>query len=199
MQHEGSNNAAFMPMTEVDVVSGCMREYGMTSVLLSLGSNVRPRYYLRQAEAALHAFFGEVLFSPVYRTLAVGFDGPDFLNSAAMVHTAMSLSDLHAWLHALEQRYGRDRAVPRFGNRTLDVDVVFYGDLIVKEPGGEYCIPRRELKHSFVLKPLVDVAPDFVDPVSGRTLAQLWAVHPHVDACFQVVDLEVPGDDRDMI
>lgn len=189
-------------MTEVDVVSGYMREYGMTSVLLSLGSNVRPRYYLSQAEAALHAFFGEVLFSPVYRTLAVGFDGPDFLNSAAMVHTAMSLSDLLAWLqvawlHALEERYGRDRAEPRFGNRTLDV--VFYGDLIVKEPGGEYCIPRRELKHSFVLKPLVDVAPDFVDPVSGRTLAQLWAVHPHVDACFQAVDLEVLGDDRDMI
>ncbi|EWS77422.1 hypothetical protein AF72_10770 [Xylella taiwanensis] len=58
-------------MTEIDVVAAYRREYCMTIVLLSLGSNVRPRYYLRKAEAELRACFGEVLFSPTYCTPAV--------------------------------------------------------------------------------------------------------------------------------
>ncbi|HHW4683206.1 MAG TPA: 2-amino-4-hydroxy-6-hydroxymethyldihydropteridine diphosphokinase [Xylella sp.] len=171
----------------------------MTIVLLSLGSNVRPRDYLRQAEAELRAFFGEVLLSPTYRTPAVGFDGADFLNIGAVVHTDMPVSALRVWLHALEERCGCDRAAPRFGNRTLDVDLVFYGDLIVSGLPGQFCIPRRGWKHSFVLKPLVEIAPDFVDPVSERTLAQWWAVHPEADQCFATVDLEATGDDMELL
>lgn len=165
-----------------------MREYRMTTVLLSLGSNVQPTHYLHLAVAALRARFGPLLVSPAYRTPAVGFDGPDFVNNAVALQTELDLHALDRWLHALEDAHGRDRSGPRFSDRTLDVDVVFFGDRIVQGPG-QLRIPRPELKHAFVLKPLADIAPEFVDPLSGQTLAALWKAHPqHADA-FTTVEL----------
>lgn len=165
-----------------------MREYCMTTVLLSLGSNLEPARHLRAALRELREAFGELAVSPAYLTPAVGFQGPDFLNNAVLLRTEMALPELDAWLHALEDRHGRDRSGPRFGNRTLDVDIVFYGDAIVEGPG-HLRIPRPELKHAFVLGPMADIAPDFVDPVSGCTLAELWRAHPDHERAFAVVEL----------
>ena len=165
-----------------------MREYCMTLVLLSLGSNLQPAHHLAAAVAELQAQFGPLLVSPAYLTPAVGFDGPDFLNNAVQLSTDMPLSELDRWLHALEDRHGRDRSQPRFGDRSLDVDVVFYGDAIIDGPG-QPRIPRPELKHAFVLRPLADIAPDFIDPLSGRSLAELWRDHPDHDCQFEVVAL----------
>ncbi|MBB5880573.1 2-amino-4-hydroxy-6-hydroxymethyldihydropteridine diphosphokinase [Xanthomonas arboricola] len=161
----------------------------MTTVLLSLGSNVQPTHYLRLAVDALRARFGPLAISPAYRTPAVGFDGPDFVNNAVALGTDMDLQALDHWLHALEDAHGRDRSGPRFSDRTLDVDVVFFGDCIVQGPG-HLRIPRPELKHAFVLKPLADIAPDFVDPLSGQTLAALWQAHPQHGVAFTTVQLD---------
>lgn len=161
----------------------------MTTVLLSLGSNVQPRRHLHAAVAALAQQFGAIDVSPAYRMAAVGFDGPAFLNSGVAIRTDLPLEALDAWLHALEDAHGRDRSGPRFSDRTLDIDVVFYGDLIVEGPG-HLRIPRPELKHAFVIKPLADIAPAFVDPVSGLTLAALWRAHPQHGDGFEVVELE---------
>ncbi|MFI8719254.1 2-amino-4-hydroxy-6-hydroxymethyldihydropteridine diphosphokinase [Stenotrophomonas sp. NPDC077464] len=160
----------------------------MTTVLLSLGSNLQPQAHLHAAVAALRQRFGDIRVSPAYRTAAVGFDGPAFLNNAVALDTEVPLPALDAWLHALEDAHGRDRSGPRFSDRTLDIDVVFYGDLIVEGPG-HLRIPRPELKHAFVLKPLADIAPDFIDPVSGLTLAALWRAHPQFADPFEVVAL----------
>ncbi|WP_312325466.1 2-amino-4-hydroxy-6-hydroxymethyldihydropteridine diphosphokinase [Stenotrophomonas sp.] len=160
----------------------------MTTVLLSLGSNLQPQQHLHAAVAVLRQRFGDIRVSPAYRTAAVGFDGPAFLNNAVALETEMPLEALDAWLHAVEDAHGRDRSGPRFSDRTLDIDVVFYGDLIVEGPG-HLRIPRPELKHAFVLKPLADIAPDFVDPVSGLTLAALWKAHKQYDDAFEVVEL----------
>ena len=165
----------------------------MTTVLLSLGSNVQPRRHLHAAVAALAERFGAIAISPAYRTAAVGFDGPAFLNNAVAIETDLDLDTLDAWAHALEDRHGRDRSGPRFSDRTLDIDVVFYGDLIVEGPG-HLRIPRPELKHAFVIKPLADIAPDFVDPVSGLPLAALWRAHRQFGDAFEVVEL---GPDRE--
>lgn len=165
-----------------------MREYRMIPVLLSLGSNLEPARHLRAALDELQVRFGAMSVSPAYLTPAVGFDGPAFLNNAVLLHTDMALEPLDAWLHALEDRHGRDRSGPRFSNRTLDVDIVFYGDRIVEGPG-HLRIPRPELKHAFVLRPLADIAPEFVDPLSRRTLAELWQVHADRDCAFEVVAL----------
>lgn len=161
----------------------------MTTVLLSLGSNVQPRHYLEAAVRALRGRFGDLRVSPAYLTAAVGFDGPAFLNNAVQIETTLPLLELDAWLHALEDQHGRDRTGPRYSDRTLDIDVVFYGDLIAEGPG-HLRIPRPELKHAFVLKPMADIAPTFVDPVSGLTLETLWRAHPQYADVFDVVPLD---------
>ena len=164
----------------------------MAKAYLSLGSNQSPDVHLPQAVAELHARFGDVIVSPTYRTPAEGFDGPDFLNAAAIIETGLDIVELDAWLHALEDAHGRRRDVPRFSSRPLDIDIVFYDDLVFRGPGNLQ-VPRPELRHAFVLKPLADIAPDFHDPVSGKTLAELWAAHPDHDAPPLVHSL-VPGD-----
>ncbi|MCX7564550.1 2-amino-4-hydroxy-6-hydroxymethyldihydropteridine diphosphokinase [Xanthomonadaceae bacterium XH05] len=148
----------------------------MGLALLSLGSNIEPARHLASAATALRQAFPDVRFSPVYRYVAVGFDGPDFLNAGAALTTALSPEALNGWLHALEDAHGRRRDVPRFSSRTLDIDLVFYDGLICEGPGN-LKLPRPELKHAFVLEPLAALVPEFVDPLSGKTLAALWSAH----------------------
>lgn len=149
----------------------------MSTAWLSLGSNQAPEANLRAAAEALRQRFGAVVFSPVYRTPAVGFEGPDFLNAAAAIDTTLDPFELNDWLHALEERLGRDRSGPRFSSRPIDVDIVFYDQRVLKGPGNLE-LPRPELRHAFVLKPLADIAPNYRVPNDGRTLAELWAAHP---------------------
>ena len=147
---------------------------------LSLGSNIEPEANLRKAIAALRERFGEVVMSPVYRTPAAGFAGSDFLNAIAVIDSDIHPFALNDWLHALEMKQGRDRRDASYSNRTLDIDIIYFGDLVLEGPG-DFQLPRPELHRAFVLKPLADVAPEFVDPVRNVTLAQLWAAHPDVD------------------
>jgi 2-amino-4-hydroxy-6-hydroxymethyldihydropteridine diphosphokinase len=149
----------------------------MARVYLSLGSNQEPHRYLRVALDELHARFGKLAISPAYRSASVGFDGADFINLAVGMDTDLSPLALNDWLHALEDRHGRRRDVPRYADRTLDVDIVLYGDLVTQGPG-HLDIPRKELKHAFVLKPMADIAPELRHPVNGHTMAQLWAAFP---------------------
>lgn len=162
----------------------------MGRAYLSLGSNLDPEAHLAAAAHALRARFGAVRFSPVYRVPAVGFEGPDFLNTAAVLDSDLDPVALDAWLHALEDTQGRRRDVPRFSSRTLDVDLVFYDDLVLKGPG-HLELPRPELRHAFVLKPLCDLAPDFPHPVSKRTLAELWEAHPDSAASLATASLRL--------
>ena len=160
----------------------------MSRAYLSLGSNIDPESNLRSAIAALRARFGELRLSPVYRTTAVSFAGPDFLNAAAVIEIDLDVHALDTWLHALEDAHGRRRDLPRYASRPLDIDIVFFDDLILNGPG-HLQIPRPELEQAFVLKPLVDIAPDFVDPLSRRTLSELWAAHPEYVLPTQAVDM----------
>jgi 2-amino-4-hydroxy-6-hydroxymethyldihydropteridine diphosphokinase len=142
----------------------------VTRAYLSLGSNIEPEKHLRAAIDELRARFGDVIVSPTYRFPAVGFDGPDFLNLAAAIDTDLGAVALNAWLHDLENRHGRRRDVPRFSSRTLDIDIVLYGDAVMND----FQIPRNELKHAFVLQPMADIANDVAHPVSKRTIGDLW-------------------------
>lgn len=155
----------------------------MGKAYLSLGSNLAPENNLRSAFAALRARFGEIVASAVYRFPAVGFEGPDFLNAAAAIDSDLDPFALNDWLHALEDAHGRDRSGPRFGNRPLDIDIVLYDDRVLDGPG-HLQLPRDDLRHAFVLMPLAEIAPDLVEPRSGRTLAALWAASPERDVRF---------------
>jgi 2-amino-4-hydroxy-6-hydroxymethyldihydropteridine diphosphokinase len=164
----------------------------MGKAYLSLGSNVEPGRNLASAVHALRRRFGDLRLSPVYRTAAVGFDGPDFLNAAAIIDSDLDVFALNDWLHALEDAHGRDRSGPRFGDRPLDIDIVFYDAQVLEGPGN-LRLPRPELRHAFVLRPLADIAPGFVEPRSGRTLAALWADSPEREAAMAVVELPAAG------
>lgn len=146
----------------------------MARVYLSLGSNQQPLHYLPLALTALRQRFGAISVSPAYRNRAVGFDGPDFVNLAVGLDTELSPQSLNDWLHALEDAHGRRRDVPRFADRTLDLDIVFYDDLVLQGEG-HLQVPRKELKHAFVLKPIVDIAPQLRHPIDGDTMAERWA------------------------
>ena len=105
--------------------------------------------------------------SSLYRTAPVGFaDQPDFINAVVMVETALSPRALLAELLRIERRHGRVR---EFLNapRTLDLDVLLYGDLVLHEPGLSLPHPRMH-ERAFVLLPLAEIAPDAVIPGKGR-------------------------------
>lgn len=163
----------------------------MSRACLSLGSNLDPVRHLRIAVAALRERFGEgrVVVSPAYRFPAVGFEGPDFVNAAAVVETDLDPQALNDWLHALEDANGRDRSGPRYGDRTLDIDIVLFDDRVIDGPG-HLRVPRDELRHAFVLKPLAEIAPDMVHPGVGRTLQVLWAEHAEHAVVFEAVALD---------
>lgn len=158
----------------------------MGRAYLSLGSNIDPGHWLGLAVGELRKRFGKLDVSPVYRSAAVGFDGPDFLNLAVGMDSDLAPEDLNEWLHALEDRHGRIRGGKRYASRTLDVDIVFYDDLVLSGEGNLQ-LPRGELRHAFVLKPMTDIAPGLRHPVLGRTMAELWAAFP-VDSEPLVVD-----------
>ncbi|NND45156.1 MAG: 2-amino-4-hydroxy-6-hydroxymethyldihydropteridine diphosphokinase [Xanthomonadales bacterium] len=145
----------------------------MSTAYLGLGSNVDAERHIRVAIEALRDEFGEVALSPVYRSEAVGFDGDDFLNLAARIETDKTPLELRDFLRALEQAHGRDRDAPKWSDRTLDIDILLYDDLVIYDDDLE--IPRKEiLKFAHVLKPLADLAPGLEHPVTGRTIESTW-------------------------
>ncbi|MCK9539473.1 2-amino-4-hydroxy-6-hydroxymethyldihydropteridine diphosphokinase [Dokdonella sp.] len=159
---------------------------------LSLGSNLDPVRHLRAALAELRQRFGEIIVSPAYRFAAVGFEGPEFINLAAGIDSDLDAFALNDWLHALEDRHGRRRDVPRFSSRTLDIDIVLFGDLVLEGPG-HLQLPRRDLAQAFVLKPLADIAPEVREPRSGRRLVELRDASPAACARYPRVDLDAPA------
>ncbi len=147
-------------------------------VYLSIGSNLQPDQHIAAALAELREHFENVEVSPLYRSAAVGFDGPDFINAAIALDTDWEPDRLNDWLHALEDRQGRRRDQPRYSSRTLDIDIVLFGNRVLT--GVDHLqVPRSELGHAFVLRPLLDIAPDLCNPTNGERLDQHW---PTADA-----------------
>lgn len=152
-----------------------------TRCLVALGSNLGDRLAnLRAGIDALRAADGvEVVeVSPVYETAPVG--GPDeqgpYLNAALAADTTLPAADVLALLHRIEAQQERERVV-RWGPRTLDLDLLVHGDLVVDRDDLEVPHPRMH-ERRFVMVPVCDVAPDLVHPVLGRTMRDLLAALP---------------------
>jgi 2-amino-4-hydroxy-6-hydroxymethyldihydropteridine diphosphokinase len=161
----------------------------VSTAYLSLGSNLDAEHHICAAFRALNSEFAGCRLSPVYRNRAVGFDGDDFINLVAAVETHFSPEDLRHHLRDLEDLFGRDRNKPRFSDRTLDVDILLFDDLVLDGP--DLKLPRPEiLKFAHVLKPLSDLAPNLVHPVEGKTMAKLWESAGLGDVVLEEIELE---------
>jgi 2-amino-4-hydroxy-6-hydroxymethyldihydropteridine diphosphokinase len=137
---------------------------------VALGSNLNdPDKQVRAGieELAMIADTRLSRVSSLYRTAPVGYrDQPDFTNAVARIETALTPRALLDALLAVEQRYGRVRDFPN-APRTLDLDIVLFGDSVVQEPGLTIPHPRMH-ERAFVLVPLAEIAPDAIVPLRGR-------------------------------
>lgn len=146
----------------------------MPRVYVSIGSNVDREANIRSAVAALRRCFEHVVLSAVFETDPVGFEGENFFNLVAGFDTEMGVEDVAAALADIEQQHARRRDGPRFGPRSLDLDLLLYNDVVMN--AGRVRLPREDItKYAFVLGPLAEIAGAERHPVSGRTYDELWA------------------------
>jgi len=106
-----------------------------------------------------------------YRTKAIGPTQPDYLNGCAILSVQISPQALLTQLLTIEQKFGRVRQ-EHWGPRTLDLDLLLYDDLILQQPNLQIPHPRMA-ERAFVLVPLVEIAPDWIDPISQRVIQDL--------------------------
>lgn len=145
----------------------------MAIAYIALGSNLGNRLaHLRMAVRALKDLGDVEAVSPVYETEPVGYaDQPRFLNAVARLRTELPPHELLARLLEIERQAGRVRTFPN-APRTLDLDLILYDDMVIKTP--ELTLPHPRLhERAFVMRPLVDIAPDVVHPLLGLTSREL--------------------------
>src|SRR5208337_3153165 len=160
----------------------------MSLAYIALGANLPnsagpPEATLAAAAERLAALGRITARSSLYSTAPVGFpDQPRFANAVIALETHLSPNDLLDGLFAIEHDFGRDRAASVLnGPRTLDLDILFYGDLVLAASGLGIPHPRFAGR-AFVLVPLHEIAPDLRDPRSGKTVVEmLQALTDHVE------------------
>ena len=161
----------------------------MPRVYLGLGSNVDAETNLRLAVGELQKRFGELRLSRVYRSAAFGFDGEDFLNLVAACDSDLSPAEILRQIEDIHALAGRVRGPDRYTSRPLDIDLLMYGDLVDPDPALR--LPRNDvLRHSFVLGPLAEIAPDVVHPVTGMSIDEHWQQFDLASHPLTVVELE---------
>lgn len=159
----------------------------MSIAWLGLGSNVNADTHIHAGIRQLEKDFENVSLSPVYASTAVGFDGNDFINLVARVETDLHPLALRDYLRKLEDRFGRKRNVAKFSDRSLDIDILLYDDLVLLSPVLE--LPRAEiLKFSHVLKPLADLEPDLIHPTESGSMSDIWETSGMDDSCLRLLE-----------
>ena len=145
-------------------------------VLLGLGANLgNALSQLQLAIASLSLSISDLRTSAVYRTPPVGPPQPDYLNAVVRGRTLRTPEETLELAHELEQTAGRTRPYPN-APRTLDVDLLFHGASVIHEEGLEVPHPRWS-ERAFVVVPLLDVASDWRDPETGKTVEEVASAH----------------------
>ena len=165
----------------------------MVDVYVAVGGNVEPLKYLDRALGLLERQFGDIEVSPAYRNAAVGFSGDDFINLVVKLQTDEPIEALRAALQAIESACDRPRDAPKWAPRTMDLDILLYGDTVRSEPG--LILPRPDLlKRPYMLKPTADLAPALVHPTAHETMRELWdALERSAPHAMQVVTIPRSG------
>lgn len=152
----------------------------MVRAYIGIGSNVDRDVNIRSGLRALAALGSAMLVSSVYESRAYGFAGDDFYNLAVALDTDLDAEILCDRLRHIEQQHGRQRNVPRFSSRTLDLDLLLYGDMVRHDELVD--VPRRDiLSCAFVLGPLAEIAGTLQHPESGIRIGELWQAFDRTD------------------
>ncbi len=168
----------------------------MTRVYFSIGSNVEPLNYIKLAVREIGHRFGPADISPVYRNKAMGFAAPEFLNLVVGVETDKSIDEICSEIAAIHTLANRIRNDSKFVSRTLDIDLLLYGQLITDGP--PLHLPRVDvLKYSFALKPLTDIAPEQRHPETGKTYAEHWLAMDQGEHPLERVEVDFTSRDSD--
>ena len=145
----------------------------MTKVYLGLGSNIEPEHNLAAGIARLTQTYKVECISPWYRSPAMGFDGPDFINLALMLECDDDPETLSVFLKQLEAEFGRAPDAVKYSSRALDIDILLFGNCVGEIAGLQ--LPRADIRTcAFVLRPLLDIHPHGIDPQTGEPLADYW-------------------------
>ena len=167
----------------------------MADVYVAAGSSIEPERHLRHALDELEQAFGELAISPAYRNPAVGFAGEDFINLVVGFRTEQPGAQVKRTLERIEARCGRPRDAPKWGPRSMDLDLLMYDQVVSDEPG--LILPRPDLlKRAYMLKPLADIAPRLPHPTQQRTMAELWADFADTPGVLTVVTIPRSGRHR---
>jgi len=154
----------------------------MANVYLGLGSNISPVDNLRIGIAELRRRYGDLQISTVYKSVALGFDGDDFLNVVVQLWSEETPHAMFEEIELIHNLAGRENRGSKWEARSLDIDILLYNDLVMDD--GAVRVPRCDiLEYSFVLRPLAELAPGLVHPVTGITMLSHWqqfdaASHP---------------------
>ena len=164
----------------------------MTTVLVAAGSNVEPVANLRRALDSLAARYPGLRCSRAYRNPAVGFEGEDFVNLVVAFDTADAVDTVIEHLHEAEALCGRPRHAPKWAPRSMDLDILLFGDTVCDRPG--LVLPRPDLvRRAYMLGPAAEVAPGFLHPTLGVRLAKLWQGFEQASHPLEVIEIGWPA------
>ena len=143
----------------------------MNFLHLNIGSNKNRRINIRLALNKLKSNFTDITVSSIFESPAEGFVGSNFYNVGVNAKTKNNINEVVGILHDIENSLGRDRSLPKFSSRIIDLDLVLYNDAIDED----LKVPRRDiLKYAFVLAPLAELNPEDIHPQKGISYLNLW-------------------------
>ena len=167
----------------------------MATVFVSVGSNVDRERHIALALELLRAHFGKLQLSSVYESASVGFEGDPFFNLVVAFETDAEPRQIVTALHEMERRCGRPRDGNQFGPRTMDLDLLLAGGRVMRDES--IVLPREEISsQAFVLCPLAEIAGECRHPVSGETLAAMWARLEGKAGALRKVNIQIGADVR---
>ncbi|MUK37129.1 2-amino-4-hydroxy-6-hydroxymethyldihydropteridine diphosphokinase [Aliivibrio fischeri] len=149
----------------------------MITTYIGIGSNIEPEKHVKAAIDELKLLGSITQISTVYEAEPVGFSSNNFFNLVAELEVTCSLSKLVTQLRAIELKWGRALDAQKNQDRTLDLDILLYGDVISND---DPKLPREDLfKFAFAILPLVELNPDLIVPGTKTTISEIWNHFTH--------------------
>lgn len=156
----------------------------MTKVYIGVGTNVDREKHTHAALNELFLLDNQIRVSPIYECAPVGFDSEAFYNFVVELTTTQKLTDFSHELRKIEVKWGRSEEAKKFQDRSLDLDILLFGDEISPDSP---TVPREDIfNYPFVIQPLFDLVPDLVVPNDGRRVKDIWQKMDNLESLTEV-------------